>query len=570
MINKQRAKLFLMMLFIFGLTACNSPKKTILGRWELVSLKTNAYIGAGGFVEQLVWANAGGPVDLEFYEDGTINVYTLTGITTGEYNWTDDSHIKVSTASVSTVYEFQFNNDELILKDDVTEHQSVFKQYQEYPINTETLNGTWLSHMFLTDESNCFQNDDMTGSPERITFGKDGSFTASGSVSLVEAVSLSGNYAIDNDFVNATSSGILTNSLGTLNIYQSQGYDRWGRKEVQSNISCRVKQLTNSRLVFVDDQGKISIYVLPEYLELLATAFGDENDADDDTPKINSEEWRLISTAYTESESSNGKQTIDFELAVENHTSTWGYVTFSVDDPRALLTTSEDKYYIIDSCELQSYGKVQIPPGFVRDIGSLSCTLDTKSDAYEASVILYIEKRNMIHSMGLVYESLDEILAEGVVKITLGNTKTPSYPFVNSGGWEAYKTTPPPRTIVLDPGQSWNTSFGSIVFDELIRSTDSSSNTLRVLILNQDEQSDMRIYLHSTHAFHTDGNVHNLDDPYQLVPPKETTMLEITYPDNEEKVTAGLVCFTVYEIPYHLWDSEDSEYTESSFIVCFP
>jgi hypothetical protein len=572
MSNKRRTNILLVVLFVLLLAACSKPEKKILGRWELVSFENDPYVvGGSGVVEQLVLANAGGPVDLEFYENNVISVYTVAEITTGEYSWVDQSHIKITAGSASTVYDIQLDDEEFIFLNDVTEHRSTFKKYQEYPISTETLSGTWHNHMFLVDESNCFRNDDIGGSPEIVVFGKDGSFSANGAVVFlgVKSVDLSGNYSIDGNRVMVSSTGYLIDAFKAAGYDLEKGYDSWGRKEIQSEVSCDVT-LTNSRLIFTDDQGNDSIYLSQEYAESLAVIFGSQDEPEEVIPEVDTEQWKLISTAYAESESLDGEQIIDFELAIENHTSDWGYVTLSVDDPRALLTTAAGaEYYLAEICEFPFYRKIQVPPDFVRNFGSISCALDAKSDEYEISVLISVEKRHMIESRGWIYEEADELLAESFVNIAVDDITMPSYPFIRADGWSAYKIASPSGTVTLDPGQSWETDFGSIVFNDL--RTDGSSHTLEVSIFNKDDQSNMKIYLYETHAFHSDGSVYELDDPYQIVPPNETASLEIAYSlEDESQIATGKVCFTVYEIPYYLWDTEYSEYTNQYFVVCFP
>jgi hypothetical protein len=412
---------------------------------------------------------------------------------------------------------------------------------------------------------------DIGGSPEIVVFGKDGSFSANGAVVFlgVKSVDLSGNYSIDGNRVMVSSTGYLIDAFKAAGYDLEKGYDSWGRKEIQSEVSCDVT-LTNSRLIFTDDQGNDSIYLSQEYAESLAVIFGSQDEPEEVIPEVDTEQWKLISTAYAESESLDGEQIIDFELAIENHTSDWGYVTLSVDDPRALLTTAAGaEYYLAEICEFPFYRKIQVPPDFVRNFGSISCALDAKSDEYEISVLISVEKRHMIESRGWIYEEADELLAESFVNIAVDDITMPSYPFIRADGWSAYKIASPSGTVTLDPGQSWETDFGSIVFNDL--RTDGSSHTLEVSIFNKDDQSNMKIYLYETHAFHSDGSVYELDDPYQIVPPNETASLEIAYSlEDESQIATGKVCFTVYEIPYYLWDTEYSEYTNQYFVVCFP
>lgn len=65
---------FMTIILALALSACSSPKRAIVGQWE----------------------QTGGGETIEFFKEGTVVSTSFAIRSTGDYDWVDDSHIRIN------------------------------------------------------------------------------------------------------------------------------------------------------------------------------------------------------------------------------------------------------------------------------------------------------------------------------------------------------------------------------------------------------------------------------------------------------------------------------------------
>lgn len=214
----------------FALAACGG-KPSIKGRWEQIS-------------EGSLLLFSGGPGTLwEFFEDGTVSI----GDFSGQYSWPDNAHLKIEMAQgVGLVYEFTQSGDEITLRDPSTQSTIVLKRYKEFSPGPNVLAGDWQKDS--PDGSQCFSAFGLDYAPEKITFGADGSFSVDEDVRFIvprKHMTLYGQFS-------SRRNNLLISATGTK-----------GQEQIGGELNCQVT-ISHSRLLFRDDEGRVTLYVRAE------------------------------------------------------------------------------------------------------------------------------------------------------------------------------------------------------------------------------------------------------------------------------------------------------------------
>lgn len=245
----QKVTVFLMVLaaLAFILTACGG-KPSIKGKWEQVSGEPSLLF-------------FGGPGTLwEFFEDGTVSIGVMGNIS-GKYSWPDSTHLKIGDIGAgvvygfaqSVVYEFAQSGDQITLRDPSTQSTIVLKRYKEFSPSPNVLAGDWQKDS--PNDSQCFSAFGLDYAPEEIHFGTDGSFSVQSEAGFLSTgISLYGQFSTSGNNLRISATGTKT------------GVGLFGGKsqeQIGGELSCQVT-ISHSRLLFKDDQGRVTLYVRAE------------------------------------------------------------------------------------------------------------------------------------------------------------------------------------------------------------------------------------------------------------------------------------------------------------------
>ncbi len=224
------------------LVACGG-KPSIKGKWEQVSSEA-ALIFFGG--TGTLW---------EFFDDGTVSIGVMGNIS-GKYSWPDSSHLKIEFAQgLGIVYEFSRSGDEITLKDPSTQELIVLKRYTELPPNSQSLAGRWEKQN--PDDSKCFLSMGLEDAPDKIDFGRDGTFSVQATF-----VSMYGQYFVKDNFLTISATGTKTETID-LGFFSMGGQTQ---TPIGGELKCEVS-VSHSRLLLKDEQGQITLYVRAHWTE---------------------------------------------------------------------------------------------------------------------------------------------------------------------------------------------------------------------------------------------------------------------------------------------------------------
>lgn len=240
----QKVTVFLMVLaaLAFILTACGG-KPSIKGKWEQVSGEFLFFGGPG-----TLW---------EFFEDGTVSIGVIGNIA-GKYSWPDSTHLKIELVQggfigAGVVYEFAQSGDQITLRDPSTQSTIVLKRYKEFSPSPNVLAGDWRKDS--PDDSQCFSAFGLDYAPEKIHFGTDGSFSVQSEAGLFSTgISLYGQFSTSGNNLRISATGTKTE----VGLFGGES-----QKQIGGELSCQVT-ISHSRLLFKDDQGRVTLYVRAE------------------------------------------------------------------------------------------------------------------------------------------------------------------------------------------------------------------------------------------------------------------------------------------------------------------
>lgn len=205
-------------------------KPSIKGRWEQISEEPLLFLEGPG----TLW---------EFFEDGTVSIGVMGNIS-GQYSWPDKAHLKIELSGdflgAGLVYEFTQSGDEITLRDPSTQSTIVLKRYKEFSPGPNVLAGDWQKDS--PDDSQCFSAFGLDYASEKITFGADGSFSVDEEVS---SLTMCGQFS-------SRRNNLLISATGTK-----------GQEQIGGELNCQVT-ISHSRLLFRDDQGRVTLYVRAE------------------------------------------------------------------------------------------------------------------------------------------------------------------------------------------------------------------------------------------------------------------------------------------------------------------
>lgn len=226
----------------FVLTACGG-KPSIKGKWEQVSGEPSLLFGPG---PGTLW---------EFFEDGTVSIGVMGNIS-GKYSWPDSTHLKIESVQGGSgvVYEFAQSGDEITLKDPSTQMTIVLKRYKEFSPSPNVLAGDWQKDS--PNHSQCFSAFGLDYAPREIHFGTDGSFSVQSEADFLSTgISLYGQFSTSGNNLRISATGTKT-EVGLFGLGGSQ-------EQIGGELSCQVT-ISHSRLLFKDDQGRVTLYVRAE------------------------------------------------------------------------------------------------------------------------------------------------------------------------------------------------------------------------------------------------------------------------------------------------------------------
>lgn len=222
----------------FILAACGG-KPSIKGKWEQMSAEPSLiFFGGAG----TLW---------EFFDDGTVSIGVMGNIS-GKYSWPDSSHLKIEMAQGSgLVYEFSRSGDEIVLKDPSTQSVITLRRYEELSPNPQSLAGTW--EKGTPDDSQCYLGLGLDSAPQQLSFGADGTFSVQQEASVLNiGISLYGQFSVSGNRLHVSATGTKTDT-GLFGLGASQ-------EQIGGELNCQVT-VSHSRLLFKDDQGRVTLYV---------------------------------------------------------------------------------------------------------------------------------------------------------------------------------------------------------------------------------------------------------------------------------------------------------------------
>lgn len=225
--------IFLGIALVISLVSCGG-KPSVTGKWEQTAGST-LFIMTGSVGS--LW---------EFFDDGTVNIGGLAF----KYSWADKTHLKLEmVGSFGLVFEFALSGDELILKDSSSQTAITLKRYQELSPTLQTLAGKWERRS--PSDSQCFRGLGLDYDPSPIQIQADGNFQVQDEGILSSGMTMNGQVSVNGARISIVASGTRT-STGL--------FGGTSKEQVGGQLTCDIT-LSHSRLVFRDDQGKISVFV---------------------------------------------------------------------------------------------------------------------------------------------------------------------------------------------------------------------------------------------------------------------------------------------------------------------
>lgn len=171
------------------------------------------------------------------------------GNISGKYSWPDSSHLKIEMdpgfgfGISGIVYEFSRSGDEIVLKDPSTQSVITLRRYEELPLNPQSLAGTWEKD--APDDSQCYLGLGLDSAPQQVTFGADGTFSVQREANM--GISLYGQFSVSGNRLYVSATGTKMFGLGE-------------SEQIGGELNCQVT-VSHSRLLFKDDQGRVTLYV---------------------------------------------------------------------------------------------------------------------------------------------------------------------------------------------------------------------------------------------------------------------------------------------------------------------